>query len=63
MRMTRALLPKLEAYGGGHIVNVGSIAGRVTMVMGGKNMTMTEVQHAWRVGDCASPRRDAAREF
>jgi len=28
MRMTRALLPKLEASGAGHIVNVGSIAGR-----------------------------------
>ncbi len=28
MRMTRELLPKLEASGAGHIVNVGSIAGR-----------------------------------
>lgn len=28
MRMTRALLPKLEASGAGHIVNIGSIAGR-----------------------------------
>jgi NADP-dependent 3-hydroxy acid dehydrogenase YdfG len=28
MRMTRALLPKLEASGNGHVVNVGSIAGR-----------------------------------
>jgi len=28
MRMTRALLPKLEASGNGHIVNIGSIAGR-----------------------------------
>ena len=27
MRMTRALLPKLEASGNGHVVNVGSIAG------------------------------------
>lgn len=27
MRMTRALLPKLEASGDGHIVNIGSIAG------------------------------------
>ena len=27
MRMTRALLPKLEAGGNGHVVNVGSIAG------------------------------------
>ena len=28
MRMTRDLLPKLEASGAGHIVNIGSIAGR-----------------------------------
>ena len=28
MRVTRALLPRLEASGAGHIVNVGSIAGR-----------------------------------
>lgn len=28
MRMTRALLPKLEQSGRGHIVNIGSIAGR-----------------------------------
>ena len=27
MRMTRALLPKLEASGQGHIVDIGSIAG------------------------------------
>lgn len=28
MRVTRALLPRLEASGAGHIVNIGSIAGR-----------------------------------
>lgn len=28
MRVTRALLPKLEASGAGHVVNIGSIAGR-----------------------------------
>ena len=28
-------------------------AGNVAMVMGAKNMTMTEIQHARRVGDCA----------
>ncbi|MGB8047574.1 MAG: DUF3617 family protein, partial [Pseudolabrys sp.] len=27
-------------------------AGRIAMVMGAKNMTMTEIQHAKRVGDC-----------
>ena len=37
--------------------------GHVAMVMGGKNMTMTEVQRARRVGDCGSPRRETATEF
>lgn len=34
MRMTRTLLPKLEESGAGHIVNVGSIAGREAYVGG-----------------------------
>lgn len=34
MRMTRELLPKLEASGSGHVVNVGSIAGREAYVGG-----------------------------
>ncbi len=34
MRMTRALLPKLEESGAGHIVNVGSVAGREPYVGG-----------------------------
>ncbi len=34
MRMTRELLPKMEASGAGHIVNVGSIAGREAYVGG-----------------------------
>jgi hypothetical protein len=38
-------------------------AGRVAMVLGGKNMTMTEVQHARRLGDCRSPRRQTATGF
>ena len=37
--------------------------GRVAMRMGGKNMTMTEVQRAQRVGDCGSRRRETATEF
>ena len=35
VRMTRALLPKLEASGNGHIVNLGSIASFETYVGGG----------------------------
>jgi Protein of unknown function (DUF3617) len=29
--------------------------GRIAMVMGGKNMTMTEVQTGRRIGDCVAP--------
>jgi Protein of unknown function (DUF3617) len=29
--------------------------GRIAMVMGGKNMTMTEVQHGRRIGPCDPP--------
>ncbi len=34
MRVTRRLLPKLEASGAGHIVNIGSVAGREVYVGG-----------------------------
>ena len=30
-----------------------AFTGRIAMVMGAKNMTMTEVQHARRVGECS----------
>ena len=33
----------------------GAFEGRIAMVMGGKNMTMTEVQTGRRIGPCASP--------
>jgi hypothetical protein len=39
----------------GHAVyqlSVNAFAGRIAMVMGAKNMTMTEVQHARRIGEC-----------
>ena len=45
MLMTRALLPKLEASGNGHIVNIGSIAGIETYPGGGG---YTSVKHAAR---------------
>ncbi len=45
LRVTRALLPKLEASGDGHIVNVGSIAGFETY-RGGAGYTATK--HAVR---------------
>lgn len=45
MRMTRALLPKLEASGRGHVVVVGSIAGREVYDGGGG---YTAAKHAAR---------------
>ena len=45
MLMTRALLPRLEASGAGHIVNVGSIAGFETYPGGAG---YTSVKHAVR---------------
>jgi len=45
MRMTRALLPLLEADGGGHIVNIGSIASFETYPGGAG---YTAVKHAMR---------------
>jgi hypothetical protein len=46
-----------------YVLAADHFAGRVTMVMGGKNMTMAEVQRAQRVGDCSSPRRETATDF
>ena len=45
IRVTRALLPKLEAGGNGHVVNVGSIAGFETYPGGGG---YTATKHAVR---------------
>jgi hypothetical protein len=41
----------------------GSFAGRIAMVMGAKNMTMIEVQHARRLGDCAPAVADSTARF
>ena len=46
-----------------YLLGAGHFTGRVAMRMGGKNMTMTEVQRAQRVGDCGSRRRETATEF
>jgi hypothetical protein len=46
-----------------YVLGTDHFAGRVDMVLGGKNMTMVEVQRAQRVGDCGSQRRDTATEF
>lgn len=50
----------------GHAVyrfTAGTFSGRVAMIMGGKNMTMTEIQHAHRVGECNAEAPAPATEF
>jgi len=37
-----------------------TFTGHIAMVMGAKNMTMMEIQHARRLGDCDSTGREAA---
>ena len=36
-----------------YIFSAGIFSGRVAIVMGAKNMTMTEIQHARRIGQCS----------
>jgi len=36
-----------------YIFSARTFSGRVAMVMGAKNMTMTEIQHARWIGDCS----------
>jgi hypothetical protein len=40
-----------------YLFSAGTFYGRVAMVLGGKNMTMTELQLARRIGDCRSAAR------
>ena len=40
-----------------------AFTGRVAMVMGAKNMTMTEVQHARRIGECSPAKLGSAAQF
>jgi hypothetical protein len=46
-----------------YLLGADQFVGRVAMVLGGKNMTMTEVQRARRLGDCGVGRRQTASEF
>jgi len=43
-------------------VSSDAFTGRVAMVMGAKNMTMTELQHARRIGDCISAKLGSANQ-
>ena len=50
----------------GHAVyelSTNAFTGRIAMVMGAKNMTMTEVQRARRIGECSSPKLGLAGRF
>ena len=50
----------------GHAVyelSTNAFTGRIAMVMGAKNMTMTEVQHARRIGECSPAKLGSARQF
>jgi Protein of unknown function (DUF3617) len=40
-----------------------AFTGRIAMVMGAKNMTMTEVQHARRVAECGPAKLGSAGQF
>jgi Protein of unknown function (DUF3617) len=44
-------------------VSSDTFTGRVAMVMGAKNMTMTEVQHARRVGECIPAKLGSASQY
>ena len=40
-----------------------AFSGRIAMVMGAKNMTMTEVQRARRIGECSPATLGSAQQF
>jgi Protein of unknown function (DUF3617) len=40
-----------------------AFSGRIAMVMGAKNMTMTEVQRARRIGECSPAKLGSAGQF
>jgi hypothetical protein len=50
----------------GHAVyelSTNAFIGRIAMVMGAKNMTMTEVQRARRIGECSPAKLGSAQKF
>jgi uncharacterized protein DUF3617 len=50
----------------GHAVyelSTNAFSGRIAMVMGAKNMTMTEVQRARRIGECSPAKLGSAGQF
>jgi hypothetical protein len=46
-----------------YILSANTFTGRVAMVMGAKNMTMTEVQRARRIGECSPAKLGSAARF
>jgi hypothetical protein len=40
-----------------------AFTGRIAMMMGAKNMTMAEVQHARRLGECTPGKLGSAGQF
>jgi hypothetical protein len=46
-----------------YVLSANTFTGRVAMVMGAKNMTMTEVQHARRIGECSPAKLGSAAQF
>jgi Protein of unknown function (DUF3617) len=44
-------------------ISSNAFTGHIAMVMGAKNMTMTEVQHARRVGECSPAKLGSASQF
>jgi hypothetical protein len=46
-----------------YILNEGGFSGRIAMVLGGKNMTMTEVVHGRRIGACDYQSLKSAERF
>jgi Protein of unknown function (DUF3617) len=46
-----------------YVFSADTFSGRVAMVMAAKNMTMTEMQHARRIGECSPTMRGAASRF